>query len=225
MGFKELMWFKAVKDHLFRRLQSCTPPTFNSSRRCYSCGPSHIVESPCVAGWQVYLSFSLRVEHETPILWPPDVKSWLIWKDPDAGKDWGQEEKGMAEDEMVGWHHRLNGHGFGWTPGVGDVQGGLVAAVHGVSKNQAWLNDWTELNMQGLWEQKPYTRKHWQWIASSVYLNMPLNYFLHCKLGGEKKLGALPKEFILYSPLFFEKSNWHSEKFKGFPKSYSSLDK
>ena len=57
---------------------------------------------------------------ETPILWPPDAKSWLIWKDPDAGKDWGQEEKGMTEDEMVGWHHRLNGHWFGWTPGVGD---------------------------------------------------------------------------------------------------------
>ena len=53
------------------------------------------------------------VEAETPILWPPDAKSWLIWKDPDAGKDWRQEEKGMAEDEMVGWHHRLNGHGFG----------------------------------------------------------------------------------------------------------------
>ena len=52
------------------------------------------------------------VEAETPILWPPDVKSWLIWKDPDAGKDWGQE-KGMTEDEMVGWHHRLNGHRFG----------------------------------------------------------------------------------------------------------------
>ena len=52
------------------------------------------------------------VEAETPILWPPDVKNWLIWKDPDAGKDWGQE-KGMAEDEMVGWHHRLNGHEFG----------------------------------------------------------------------------------------------------------------
>ena len=52
------------------------------------------------------------VEAETPILWPPDVKSWLIWKDPDAGKDWGQEEKGMAEDEMVGCHHRLNGHEF-----------------------------------------------------------------------------------------------------------------
>ena len=51
-------------------------------------------------------------EAETPILWPPDVKNWLIWKDPDAGKDWGQEEKGTAEDKMVGWHHRLNGHEF-----------------------------------------------------------------------------------------------------------------
>ena len=66
------------------------------------------------------------VEADTPILWPPDVKSWLIWKDPDAGKDWGQEEKGTIEDEMVGWHHRLNGHGFGWTLGVGDGQGGLA---------------------------------------------------------------------------------------------------
>ena len=53
------------------------------------------------------------VEAETPILWPPDVKSWLIWKDPEAGKDWGQEEKGATEDEMAGWHHRLNGHEFG----------------------------------------------------------------------------------------------------------------
>ena len=66
------------------------------------------------------------VEAETPILWPPDVKSWLIWKDPDAGKDWGQEEKGMTEDKMVGWHHQLNGHGFGWTLRVGDGQGGLA---------------------------------------------------------------------------------------------------
>ena len=53
------------------------------------------------------------VEAETPVLWPPDVKSWLIWKDPDAGKDWEQEEKGTTEDEMVGWLHQLNGHGFG----------------------------------------------------------------------------------------------------------------
>jgi len=66
------------------------------------------------------------VEVETPILWPPDAKSWLIWIDPDAGKDWRREEKGMTEDEMVGWHHRHIGHGFGWTPGVGNGQGGLV---------------------------------------------------------------------------------------------------
>ena len=66
------------------------------------------------------------VEAEAPILWLPDEKSWLIWKYPDARKDWGQEEKGMTEDEMVGWHHRLDGHGFGWTSGVGYGQGGLA---------------------------------------------------------------------------------------------------
>ena len=63
---------------------------------------------------------------ETPVLWPPHVKSWLIGKDPDAGKDWRQEEKGTTEDEMVGWHHWLDGNGFGWTPGVCDRQGGLA---------------------------------------------------------------------------------------------------
>ena len=68
----------------------------------------------------------IDAEAETLVFWPPDVKSWLIWKDPDAGKDWGQEEKGTMEDEMVGWHHWLNGHGFGKTPGVGDGQGSLA---------------------------------------------------------------------------------------------------
>ena len=65
-------------------------------------------------------------EAETPILWPPDAKSWFIWKDPDAGKDWRQEEKGMTEDEMVGWCHWLNGHECEQAPGVGNGQGGLV---------------------------------------------------------------------------------------------------
>ena len=65
------------------------------------------------------------VEAETPILWPPDAKSWLVWKDSDVGTGLRQKEKGMTEDEMVRWHHRHNGHGFGWTPGVGDGQGGL----------------------------------------------------------------------------------------------------
>ena len=73
--------------------------------------------------------------------------SWLIWKDPDAGEDWGQEEKGTTEDEMVGWHHRLDGHGFGWTLGVGDGQGGLACCIHGVAKSRTWLSNWTELNL------------------------------------------------------------------------------
>ena len=62
---------------------------------------------------------------ETPVLWPPNAKSWLIWKDPDAGKDWGQEEKGTTGDEMAGWHHWLDGRESEWTPGDGDEQGGL----------------------------------------------------------------------------------------------------
>ena len=65
-------------------------------------------------------------EAETPVLWPPNAKNWLIWIDPDAGKDRGQEEKGTTEDEMVGWHHWLNGHEFECTLGVGDGQGGLM---------------------------------------------------------------------------------------------------
>ena len=64
-------------------------------------------------------------EAENPILWPPHMNSSLIGKYSDAGKDWGQGENGTTEDEMAGWHHRLDGHGFGWAPGVGDGQGGL----------------------------------------------------------------------------------------------------
>ena len=69
-----------------------------------------------------------NAEAEAPILWPPDVKNWLIWKDPDAGKDWGQEEKGTTEAEIVGWHHWLNGHEFEQASGVGDGQG-LVCCI------------------------------------------------------------------------------------------------
>ena len=66
------------------------------------------------------------VKAETPVLWPPLAKSWLIGKDSDAGRDWGQEEKGTTEDEMAGWHHELDGHESVWTPGIGDGQGGLM---------------------------------------------------------------------------------------------------
>ena len=87
------------------------------------------------------------VEAETPILWPPVAKSWLIWKDADAEKDWRQEEKGMTEDEMFGWHHRLNGHGIGWILGVFDGQGGLLCCCSWGRKEldmTEWLNwiDW-----------------------------------------------------------------------------------
>ena len=94
------------------------------------------------------------VEAEIPILWPPDAKSWLIWKDPDAGKDWGQEKKGRTEDEMVGWHHRLNGHRFGWTPGIGDGLGGLACC--------------------GSWGRKESDTTKWlNWMILSLILRLP----------------------------------------------------
>jgi len=95
------------------------------------------------------ISPGCSLEAETPILWPSHAKSWLIGKDPDAGRDWGQKEKGMTKDEMAGWHHWLDGHKFEWTPGVGDGQGGLVCC-DSWGRNELvtteWLK-WTELNL------------------------------------------------------------------------------
>ena len=84
---------------------------------------------------------------ETPVLWPPDGKNWLIGKDPDAGKDWRQKEKGKTEDEMIRWHHWLDGHAFEQAPGVGDWQGGLKCCSpwgHKESDTTEQLN-WTEM--------------------------------------------------------------------------------
>ena len=93
------------------------------------------------------LTFSMSLS-ETPILWPPHAKNWLIGKDPDAGRDWEQEEKGTTEDEMAGWHHQLDGHEYESTPGTGDGQGGLACCDswgrQGSDTNER-LN-WTELN-------------------------------------------------------------------------------
>ena len=88
------------------------------------------------------------VEAETPILQPPHAKSWLIEKDTDAGRNWGQEEKGTTEDEMAGCHHRLDGHELEWTPGVGDGQGGLVCCASWGCKESDTTErlNWTELN-------------------------------------------------------------------------------
>ena len=90
-------------------------------------------------------------ESEVPILWPPAAKKWLIGKDPDAGKDWRQEEKGMTEDEMVGWYHQLNGHEFEQAPGVGDGQGSLVCCSpwgHTVGLN--WVTELTDKSTEEL---------------------------------------------------------------------------
>ena len=84
---------------------------------------------------------------DAPILWPPDMKSWLFAKDPDAGKDWRGEEKGMTENEMAGWHHWLNGHESEWTPGVGNGQGSLECCSPW-GRKETWLRDWTELNLK-----------------------------------------------------------------------------
>jgi len=109
------------------------------------------------------------VEAEIPILWPPDAKNWLTGKDPDAGKDWGREEKGMTEDEMVVWHHRLNGHGFGWTPGVGDGQGGLACCDSWGRKESdttEWLN-WTELSWNSV-----HKNNQWFFSLSPFWMHM-----------------------------------------------------
>ena len=119
-------------------------------------------------------------EAETPVLWPPHVKSWLIGKDPDAGRDWGQEEKGTTEDEMAGWHHWLYGYKFAHTLGVNVGQEGLACYDSWGRKEldtTEWL-DWTELNwccrsdsIESLWFQALcYTRisDHWMRGYQSV---------------------------------------------------------
>ena len=128
------------------------------------------------------MGFRTDAEAETPILRPPHEKSWLIGKDPDAGRDWGQEEKGMTEDEMAGWHHQLDGHEFGWTPGVGDGQGGLACCDSWLAKSRTRLSDWTELN----WTEDPLL---WPQLLSHVFL------FLFCmrQLHQRRTMQAKPR--------------------------------
>ena len=103
-----------------------------------------------------------RTDAEAPILWPPDAKSGLIWKDPDAGKDWGQEEKRVTKDEMVGWHHRLNGLEFEQTPGDREGQGSLVCCSLWGCKESDMIEglNWTELNAY-IWNLERW----YQWIC------------------------------------------------------------
>ena len=106
----------------------------------------------------------LKPKLETPILWPPDEKNWLIWKDPDAGKDWRQEEKWTREDEMIAWHHWLNGREFESTLGVGDRQWGLAYCSpwgHKESDTTEWLS-WTS--------RKEFYSEFWSTLSLMLFL-------------------------------------------------------
>ena len=89
-----------------------------------------------------------RTEAEAPVLWLPDVKSWLTGRDPDAGKDWEQEEKRVIEDEMVGWHHWLNGHEFAQTPEIVKDREAWRAADHEITKGWTWFSNWTTTTLE-----------------------------------------------------------------------------
>ena len=101
-------------------------------------------------------------EAETPLLWPPDAKNWLTGTDPDAGKDWRWEEKGTTEDEMVGWHHRHNGHEFEQAPRVGDGQGGLACCSPWGHKESDRIGDWTD------WTDYVLCSRRWRSSIQSV---------------------------------------------------------
>ena len=114
---------------------------------------------------------------ETPVLWPPHVKSWLLGKDPNTGRDWGQEEKGTTEDEMAGWHHGLDGHECEWTPGVGDGQGGLACCDSRSRKESdtTELLNWTEYVGRGrIWKQERQLGVSEPYLIFILFWKMPL---------------------------------------------------
>ena len=110
-------------------------------------------------------------EAETPILWSPHAKSWLIGKDPDAARDWGQEEKGTTEDEMAGWHHQLNGMSLSELPELVIDREAWRAAIHGVAKSRTRLSNWTELN----WTEVRQRKKDIIWYH--LYVDIQMNLF------------------------------------------------
>ena len=149
-------------------------------------------------------------EAETPVLWPPHVKSWLIRKNPDAGRDWGQEEKGTTEGEMVGWHHWLDGHGFEQTPGVGDGQGGLECCDSWGRKESdttEWLN-WTELNGTDSYYYKHLTERH---SADRIGYNSKLSnqLFSFPEIAISQVLSLFESILLMWAPLILTFELFH----------------
>ena len=132
------------KSFLKLMLSNCVlEKTLENSLDCKEIRPVHLKGNH---SW-IFIG-KTDAEAETPVLWPPDAKNWLIGKDPGTGKDRRQEEKGMTEDEMVGWHHRLDGRESEQAPGVGDGQGSLVCCSPWGRKESDMTErlNWTELN-------------------------------------------------------------------------------
>ena len=144
---KFTLWFERESFNPLNFLEQAYSTFYR--RRYVELDFGFMVQGHQKCGCEVYHFFGRNdAEAEAPVLWPPCMKSWLTGKDSDAGRDWGQEEKGTTEDEMAGWHHGLDGHESEWTPGVGDGQGDLACCDSWGCKEldtTEWLK-WTELN-------------------------------------------------------------------------------
>ena len=137
------------------------------------------IQPVCLKGNQPWIFIGRTdAEAEAPILWPPDAKNWLTGKDTDAGKDWRREEKGTTEEEMVGWHHRLNGHEFEQAPEVGDGQGGLSCCSSWGHKE---LNTTERLN----WTERVWMQVHL--MPKSSRLSLLRNITVTCDLKQSKE--------------------------------------
>ena len=147
--------------------------TLETPLDCKEIQPVHSEDQP----WDFFGRNDAKAE--TPVLWSPHAKSWLIGKDSDAGRHWGQEEKGTTEDEMAGWHHWLDGHESQWTPGVGDGQGGLACCDSWGRKESDTTKrlNWTELN----WNNYSKIQIVWKWVFICSFLNYTSELVLNCK--------------------------------------------
>ena len=163
--------------------------TLESPLDCKEIQPVHPKED------QTWVLFGRNdAKAETLVLWLPHAKSWLIGKDSDAGRDWGQEEKGMTEDEMAVWHHWLDGRESGWTRELVMDREAWHAAIHGVAKSRTWLSDWSELNY---------------WVILSFYLIFCHNIsFPRVRDGCLIHYGVHSIQFDTWLTAETEKSQW-----------------